>query len=92
MSEQNTDSTGGAGTTEAEPLKNSNGAEFSFRMIDLQNAAYNLKHKYCSNVVISAKYFPWWIFPFKNLAEQFSRGANVYFLFIAVLSCFSLLR
>ena len=58
--------------------------------------AFLVKSSYCqhlrrfpNNFVRTARY-TWWNFPFKNLAEQFRRAANLYFLLISVLQVRSL--
>ena len=54
------------------------------RMIQLNNSPANAVHKYLDNQVSTAKYNPVTLIP-KFLYEQFSKYANLFFLFTAIL-------
>lgn len=54
------------------------------RLIQLNNPPANAEHKYCDNHVSTAKYNAITFLP-KFLLEQFSKYANLFFLFTAVL-------
>lgn len=50
----------------------------------VNNATENAQYKYCNNIVTTAKYNVLTFIP-KNLFEQFTRIANLYFLVVSIL-------
>ena len=58
------------------------GAVVKLRHIVCKDGAHEDARQFCKNNIKTSKYSPWTFIP-KNLAEQFSQLANVYFLVIA---------